>query len=72
MVSGFLSPFYGATSGCGWRNGLQIWRVAANILNEQTEDKGLGEVLTTPHRKNWPRYETDTYASGLVRTSGTN
>jgi hypothetical protein len=37
-----------------------IWRVAANILNKQsrTADKGcssnlgLGEVLTTPHRKN--------------------
>ena len=39
-----------------------IWRVAANILNKQlrTADKwwfsrlGLGEVLTTPQRKNWP------------------
>ena len=46
-----------------------IWRVAANILNKQsrTADKGwssslgggvLGEVLTTPHRKNWLCYET--------------
>jgi len=26
---------------------------------------GLGDVLTTPHPKNWPCYETDTYASGL-------
>jgi hypothetical protein len=42
-------------------NGLQIWRVAANILNKQsrTDDKGggglpawgLGVGLTTPHRK---------------------
>jgi len=28
--------------GCGWRNGLQIWRVAANVLNSQsrTAEKG--------------------------------
>jgi hypothetical protein len=59
MISGSPSPRHGASSGCGWRNGLQIWRVAANILNKQsrTADKGgppawgLGEVLTTPHRK---------------------
>ena len=43
-----------------------IWRVAANILTKQprTADKGwpptwwLGEVLTTPHLKNWLCYET--------------
>jgi hypothetical protein len=41
-------------------DGLQIWRVAANILNKQsrTADKrwssslGLVVGLTTPHRKN--------------------
>jgi hypothetical protein len=29
--------------GCGWRNGLQLWRLAVNILNKQprTNDKGL-------------------------------
>jgi hypothetical protein len=40
-------------------DGLQIWRVTANILNKQTwmADKGwssslgLGVWLTTPHRK---------------------
>ena len=40
-------------------NGLQIWRVAANMLNKQswTADRsgspawGLVEGLTTPHRK---------------------
>jgi hypothetical protein len=39
--------------------GLQVWRVAANILNKQsrTADKGwssslgIGRGLTTPHRK---------------------
>jgi hypothetical protein len=39
------------------RDGLQYWRLAANILNKQpqTNDKGrsssLGVGLTTPHRK---------------------
>jgi hypothetical protein len=42
VVSGSLSPRHGASSGCGRRNGLQIWRVAANSLNKQsrTADKG--------------------------------
>ena len=26
---------------------------------------GLDEVLTIPHGKKWPCYETDTHASGL-------
>jgi hypothetical protein len=42
-----------------------IWAVPANMLNMQsrTADKGwssssgLGEVLTTPHRKNWLCYK---------------
>jgi hypothetical protein len=45
--------------------GLQIWRVAANILNKQsrTADKGwpsslgVGLGRTTPHRKKETRYE---------------
>ena len=50
-----------------------IWRVEANILNKQsrTADKWwsciweLGEVLTTPHRKNEYCYEMFTHkASG--------
>jgi hypothetical protein len=61
VVSGSLSPRYGACSGCGRKNGLQIWWVAANILNKQSRRQstrgdppvwGLGEVLTTTHRKN--------------------
>jgi hypothetical protein len=50
-----LSLRHGASSGCGWRNGLQYVRVAANILNKQsrTADEGwpssliLGDVLTS-------------------------
>jgi hypothetical protein len=30
LISGSLSPRHGASSGCGWRNGFQIWRVAAD------------------------------------------
>jgi hypothetical protein len=53
-----------------------IRREAANILNNQSRnaDKGwsyslgaLGEVLKTPHRKNWHSHESYTRASGLVR-----
>jgi hypothetical protein len=42
MLGGSLSPQHGASSGCGWRNSLQLWRAAANILNKQprTNDKG--------------------------------
>jgi hypothetical protein len=34
MVGGYLSSQYGASLGCGWRNGLQLWRVTANIFNK--------------------------------------
>jgi hypothetical protein len=30
-----VEKFPKASSGCGWRNGLQLWKVAANILNKQ-------------------------------------
>jgi hypothetical protein len=32
MISESLSPRHGASSGCGWRNDLQLWRAAANTL----------------------------------------
>ena len=42
VISGSLSPRNVLSSGCGWRNGLQIWRVAARSLNKQsrTADEG--------------------------------
>ena len=42
LINWSLSPRNSAFLGCAWRNGLQIWRVAANILNKQsrTADKG--------------------------------
>jgi hypothetical protein len=55
---GPLSPQHGACSGCGWKDGLQLWRVAANILNKQPLKRGggppawwLGVGLTTIRRK---------------------
>jgi hypothetical protein len=56
------------------REGLQIWRVAANTLNRQsrTADKGwpssLGveRGLTTPHRKKVRRYEMKGLGIGRV------
>ena len=52
VTSGSLSPRHGASSGC-----LQVWRVAANISSRGQPTRGgtpawgLGEILTTPHRK---------------------
>jgi hypothetical protein len=45
MVGGSLSPQHGASLGCGWRNGLQLWRVAANILKKAAVDKRKEVVL---------------------------
>ena len=61
VISGSLSPQQGASSGCGLGNGLRIWSVDANIFNKQSRTVdmgwsssfGLGEVLTSTHRKNW-------------------
>jgi hypothetical protein len=42
------------SSGCGWRDGLQLQRVAANTLNKQPRQPQLwvGCRLTAPHGKN--------------------
>ena len=67
---------HGASYISGWRYGLRICKVAANILNKQTADKkwssslGLDVVLTTPHRKIYPCYETGTKASESDRFFG--
>jgi len=41
-ISRSLSPRHGASSGCGWRNGLQYGRVTANILNKQSRAAETG------------------------------
>jgi hypothetical protein len=59
VLGGSLSPQHGASSGCKWRNGLQLWRLSVNILNKQsrTDNKrwpsslGVGRGVITPHRK---------------------
>jgi hypothetical protein len=74
-----LSPRHGASSGCEWRNGVQIWRVAVNTLNKQSRQPtrggpppwGLGEVLTSPHRKKLPCYKTFHWVSNLEWFFGT-
>jgi hypothetical protein len=74
VLSGSLSPRHGAPSGCGWRNGLQLWSVAANTLNKKsrTADKGWSSsLLTNPHRKKLWRYEPLHNASDLDRFFGT-
>jgi hypothetical protein len=62
---GPLSPCHGASSSCGWREGLKIQRLVANVLNNQsrTGDNGwsssfgVGVGLTIRHRKNITCYE---------------
>jgi hypothetical protein len=53
---GSLSSQHGASSGCRWSNGLQQWRVAANILNKQppTNDKGWSPSLGVERGANNP------------------
>jgi hypothetical protein len=46
VISGSLSPLHGAYSGCGWRNGLQICRVAANVLNKQSRTADMGSSFS--------------------------
>jgi hypothetical protein len=71
---------HSASSGCGWRNGLQLWNVAANILSKKLWTRGgppawgLGVGLTTLHRKKCvtkyetePRTWTDSSRDGILR-----
>jgi hypothetical protein len=38
---GPLTPQNGASTGCGWRDGHQLW-IAANILNTQPRTNDMG------------------------------
>jgi hypothetical protein len=42
MLGGSLSPQHGVSLGCGWRKGLQLWRVSANILIKQKWTNNMG------------------------------
>ena len=58
-ISRSLSPRHDASSGCGWRNGPPLRRVAANILISSRGQPtrggptagGLDEVLSSAHHK---------------------
>jgi hypothetical protein len=58
-VSGSLSPWHGASSGCGWRKVLRyLGQLRINWISSRGQPTrggpqawGLGEVLTTPIRK---------------------
>ena len=57
VISWSLSPRHGASSGCGWRNGLQCgrelriyWIISRGQPKRGSPPAwGLDEVLTTPH-----------------------
>jgi hypothetical protein len=78
-VGGSPSSLHGAFSRCVWKNGLQIWTVAANVWNKQsrTADRGwfsslgFSEVLTTPRSQNLRCYETFHITSDSVWSLGT-
>jgi hypothetical protein len=54
MLGGSLSPQHGASSGCGWKNGLLLLRVDVNILDKQpwTNDKGWFSSVGVGHGAN--------------------
>jgi len=68
-----------AYSGCGWRNGFHYGRLLRIYwISNQGQptrggptDKVMGEVLTTPHLKNWPCYVTYAWVLGLDWSFGT-
>jgi hypothetical protein len=61
---GSLSPHHGASSSCGWRNGLQLWRLAANILNKQSRTDSKRRSSVALKRLSGPRSRQTTLFSG--------
>jgi hypothetical protein len=63
----------GASSGCGWRNVLQLWTIAVNILNkkqrtngkEWSSSLGVGRGAINLHRKNKFVTENETELEGF-------
>ena len=55
-VGDFYNIMFVLSSGCGWRKGLALWEVAANILNKQsrTTDKGWFSSLGVGRGANNP------------------
>jgi len=75
MVQEALLPRYGASSACGWRNGLQICSVAARRQptrggpQAREEEGGSGENVAIPDRKIVTRNESKYRASDLAGSS---
>jgi hypothetical protein len=71
MLGGFLSRRHGASSVADGGDGLQIWRIVANILNKKSWTRGgppawgLDVGLTIPHRKKLVCYKMSQRASDL-------
>jgi hypothetical protein len=68
MLSGSLSPQHGASSGRGRRDGLQLWRVAVNVLNKQPQTKGKewsSSLRVVTVAKELARYRSDGRAVAL-------
>jgi hypothetical protein len=67
MLGGSLSPQHGASSGCGWRNGLQLYCLGSRDRTTRggPPASGLGVGLTTRHRKKEISYEKLNRASNL-------
>ena len=73
MINGSLSPRHGVSSGCRWRNSLQYGGYLRTYWMSgrgqptwgDAPQWGLGEVLTTPVRKNVSCWKPFTKASDL-------
>ena len=61
VISGSMLQQHGASSGCGWRNGLHI--LSELPTRDGPAGLALDEVLTAPHSKNSACYETSHKAS---------
>jgi len=78
MISGFMSGQMCAFSGYGWRDGLQMWRVAVNIciLNKQSRtadsgwsaswEVGRGANKSPPYKLTLLRNISQGFRLGLV------
>jgi hypothetical protein len=66
---GSLSPKHGASPFCGWRNGHQLWRVAANILNKQprTNDMGWSSSLAVGRGANTPSPQKNKFVTKVIK-----
>jgi hypothetical protein len=67
-LGGSLSPQHGGSLGCGWRNGLQLWRLAAYILSKQprTTNNGWYSSLGVERGASNPSSQTNNVVTNLL------